>query len=324
MAVRKVIAALSEVMDKALCIFDDIPPLFQGINPLTGLFSMIGAGYLIFGVQLYKTKNEFMAAWNQDEEDDSRTANVITSLAKLICAIVGIVMTTVLLALAATGLVMLAVATSSVMILAAKTILLVASTLTAIVPLIMGVVAGYELLQAIDNWTYANDEKSAEEAKTEVMYNIAFFGLALAVVALSVTTVVLGAGIPTFILMGVIGVSVALKIFQKRETIWEACCKAGDYIKEKLEECYADMYKMGHYLDKQLDYWCGSVPQVPVSIEIMSTESMRIKLGVTGEVKEPHVIEIEREESADDILETVIVRPMSIDDDYQSSCCLIF
>lgn len=228
----KLLEVALSVFKKAICIFDDIPFLLKGIGVLTGLFTLIGAGYLIFGVQLYNATTELKEAYNKKEDDESRTASIITSGFQVAFAVMGLVLTTGLLVLTAVGL-----------LFTLKALLVIASALSAIVPLIMAAVAGIELLQSIDEWTYAKDAESAEEAKTNIIYNVLYFGLAIAVTALAAVTVILGPGIPTFTLIGVIGVSVALKLYQEREAIWNALVTMANAIEEKINE-FVDYVKI--------------------------------------------------------------------------------
>lgn len=234
---KKIGKIAGAILDKAICIFDDIPFLLKGIGVLTGLFTLIGAGYLIFGLQLYKARTELQESLARKEADESRITAVITSLGKVFYAILGLVFTTGLLIATSVALVILAVATSAAAILAAKTLLLIAGTVSAIIPLMMAVVAGIELLQAINDWTYARDVDSKEEAKTSIFYNSIYFGLAIAVTALATITVILGPGIPTYILIGVIGVSIAIKLYEERDEMYSVYCTIRDAIKTKWNEC---------------------------------------------------------------------------------------
>jgi len=236
--ITELVRVAGSVLKKAICIFDDIPFLLKGVGELTGIFTLIGAGYLIFGLQLYDEIKALRKIIDENKDQDDkelgplqRAALMANCFAKIGCAIAGLIFTTGLLVTTATALVILAVSVSSALILTAKLLLLIVSTVSVVIPYLMCGVAGIELIEAIDAWKFAEDAEKKEQAAISILYNVAYLGLAMAVAALATITVIIGPGIATYVLIGVIGVSVALKLYEEREAIRDAFSKIISKIK---------------------------------------------------------------------------------------------
>ncbi len=198
----------SKLLTKAVCVFDDIPFLLTLKNTgNVGPLLLVGAGLLMFPIGAYEGIKGLRKAFRKGMGQAERKALIVTSAIKLGLAVIGFIASVTLLAFVLTNLVVLAAAASIT------------------IPTVMAVVGGVELAHDLHSLSLAKQNvEGVEEAKRDVAYSAAFFGFGLAIATLATLSVLTGLGvisfgiIPSAILVGVVVIALAVKIFQILDT----------------------------------------------------------------------------------------------------------
>lgn len=197
----KIIKMLARLLPKIICIFDDIPFLLMQSTGSVGVYMLVGAGFLIFPIQMAVSIRGLRARKN-------RSANAAT----LAFSSTGLAVTGCLLAFVIVSFPIFAAAASMA------------------IPAIMSVIGAVELIQSVAglrkakaNAAELSDEeqqKAVTDAARGVIFSSMFMFFSLAITALAVLGVMSGLGvvsmgiIPSAILIGVVVASLALKIFE--------------------------------------------------------------------------------------------------------------
>lgn len=213
--VKLFFSKLGGLLSRAICIVDDIPLLLLKDTGLIGPFLLAGAGFVIFPVQGVIAIFELVEAFDKRAKDQDHIkfrAKLSASITKLGLAILGLLISSALLAFILVHLVILQAVAS------------------VAIPLIMTVISGVELMDAFGDLRRAklaaklnpspeNHEK-VDDAKRDVAFNSTYLGLGLAITGLATLGVLTGLGVLTFgfvpaaVLISVVVIALAVKIFE--------------------------------------------------------------------------------------------------------------
>lgn len=234
---RKALKAGIELLKKGLCVLDDIPFLLQ-MKELgnLGSYLLVGAGFVIFPVMfgtaiqdIRKANRKFQERMEQANREEieavealaktKRNAKYLVSAGKIALSVIGLGASAALLAFVLVNLPILAAAASIT------------------IPSIMAVVSGIELFhnihslhqakQSLKHAQASNDPDAVtnamaavQKANRKTAYSSAYMGFGLAIAALATVSVLSGLGvlslgiIPSAVLVGVVAVALAVKIFE--------------------------------------------------------------------------------------------------------------
>lgn len=278
--VGKIIKVGSELFGKIICVFDDLPFLLVQYAGEAGSYLLAGAGLLIFPVEAWEGINGIKKARKFKGDPKLRNNKMGTSVAKIAFSGVGFAASAALIAFIVADLAFLGAGA-----MVAVPAMMAAITATELVknayhlyhlknnPPVLPADSTKEEIEAA-NVEYA---KAIENGKRKVTYNSLYLGFATAITVLATISILTGLGVASFgivpaaVLVGVVCVALAVKIFElvdkkkghaMTNAIKNFFGKISSRFKNEPQETYYTRVEMGQQSTTMISQGLGAAPSM--------------------------------------------------------------